>query len=110
MKTNIKNGIFIYDFILVDTGQIKIGDALTNEGVVFETGADGFYGILAKTDENGIVTELTIDVSEHNYLDLDFRIGRKIEHKEIEVDDLDVLFKDGKPFEIEDDDLFEIEE
>ncbi|WP_342533470.1 hypothetical protein MHB40_22155 [Lysinibacillus sp. FSL K6-0057] len=101
MKTNIKNGMFIYGIIPVDTAQIKIGDALTNEGVVFETGADGLYTILASTDENGIVKELTIDIGEYKH---------SVFHGEIEVDDLYVLVKDGEPFVIEDDDLFEIEE
>lgn len=41
---------------------IFICDASTKEGMVFETGADGLYVILARTDENGIVTEITMDV------------------------------------------------
>ena len=63
MKTDVKNGAFIYGVIPVDTATINIGDAYTKEGVNFCTGADGLFPIIAETDENGTVKSLIIDMS-----------------------------------------------
>jgi predicted RNA-binding protein associated with RNAse of E/G family len=91
MKTNLKNGLFIYGFIPVDTGQIKISDNITDATpVIFETGVDGLYAILAKTDDEGTVQELLIDVGEHT---------RFIKNPPvIEIDDDAILLKNGEEF------------
>ena len=95
MKTNVKNGVFMMGFIPVATAQIKISDAGTDaQPFIFETGADGLYAVLGHTDENGIVQEITIDVGEH---------ARFVNHKEVEIKDSDILVKDGKEFEPEED-------
>lgn len=83
MKTNIKNGAFIYGFIPVDTAQIKLSDAETGEGVKYCTRADGLYPVIAETNEKGIITNLVIDVSEFTFL---------YENDEtIEIDEDDIL-------------------
>ena len=68
MKTNIKNGAFIYGYVPVDTGKIKLGDAETGEGIKYTTRADDMYPVIAETDENGIVNSLVIEVSRFNTL------------------------------------------
>ncbi|WP_010530917.1 hypothetical protein [Lentibacillus jeotgali] len=68
MKTNVKNGAFIYNYIPVDTANIKLSDAGTDEGVYYNTRADGFYPVIAETDDKGIITNLVIDVSRFNLL------------------------------------------
>ena len=68
MKTNVKDCLFILGEIPVDTGRIKLGDALTGRGITYETRADGGYPVLAETDGNGVVTTLLVDVSQYNFL------------------------------------------
>ncbi|WP_163583428.1 hypothetical protein [Gracilibacillus saliphilus] len=92
MKTNIKNGAFIYDYIPVDTGQVKLGDAGTGEGVKYTTRADGLYPVIAETNDKGIVTNLVVDVSEVNFI---------FENDEvIEIDEDDILNHGVEPVEV----------
>ncbi|MBN9653613.1 hypothetical protein J0K78_04975 [Halobacillus sp. GSS1] len=90
MKTNIKKGLFIYGFIPVDTAHIKLADTHTDAGLTFHTKADGGYAVLAGTDEEGIVTELTIDLenSPYNFM--------KDSFNEQTISSDDVLVKDGE--------------
>jgi hypothetical protein len=91
MKTNLKNGLFMYGFIPVDTAQIKIADAGTDaKPVILETGADGLYAVLARTDSEGTVQELLIDVGEY--------AGFTINPPAIEIDEQDILIKNGEEF------------
>lgn len=93
MKTNVKNGLFIFDYIPVDTAQIKITDAETNaQPTIFQTGSDGLYVILAETNEDGVVTSLIIDVGEH-------ALPENLQN-EVVIEDESILIKDNETFEL----------
>ncbi|MGM0835412.1 MAG: hypothetical protein ACQEV7_04600 [Bacillota bacterium] len=87
MKTNVINGLFMVGFIPVDTARIKIGDAETDANpIIFETGVDGLYAVLAQTNEEGIVQKLIIDIGE--YAPFAF-------HEEVAIEAENILMKDS---------------
>jgi hypothetical protein len=68
MKTNVKNGVIFLGEVATDSATIRIGDiGLLHSDFIFTTKADGYYPILAETNEIGMVERIVIDVNPHNW-------------------------------------------
>lgn len=68
MKTNVKNGIIFLGEVATDTATIRIGDIEPSQfDFEFITNADGFYPVLAETNESGMVERMFIDVNPRNW-------------------------------------------
>ncbi|TDL74250.1 hypothetical protein [Peribacillus frigoritolerans] len=66
MRTNVRNGIIFLGEVATDTGTIRIGEIRTLD-LEFATKADGFYPVLAETNETGMVERIFIDVNPRNW-------------------------------------------
>lgn len=68
MKTNVKNGLIFLGEVATDTATIRIGDIAPSQfDFEFITNADGFYPVLAETNESGMVERIFIDVNPRNW-------------------------------------------
>lgn len=62
MKTNVKDGIIKLGKFATDTGTIRLGDC-DILGLQIQTESDGgWFSVMGKTDEKGIVKRLVIDL------------------------------------------------
>ncbi|QHA36932.1 hypothetical protein D5E69_14660 [Rossellomorea marisflavi] len=62
MKTNVKNGIIKLGEFATDTGTIGLGDCEIL-GLHIETESDGgWFSVMGKTDQKGIVRQLVINL------------------------------------------------
>jgi hypothetical protein len=95
MKTNVRNGAFVLRTLAVDDGILHIGRDTTGTGkesfsyLPFNTNGDGEFLVIAETDKNGVVENISIQIPEH-LLGMDDLNKREA----IEINPSDIIIQD----------------